>query len=141
MKWFLYYFFKSICWEGNQHLENTQQIVPAQGQRPGNHLWLAQTTIAEYVNRVILDVFVLGHFGIASSSRLRNVPPLSTFFIPDFVSQQNELCSVPSTRPGLSYFLLLLRFFAPSGMSFCFLLCQVSKDSRSLWPCTMSFSL
>lgn len=70
----IFFFFKSICYEGNPQLENTQQIVRAQGQRPGNHLWLAQTTIAKYVNRGILDVFVLGHFGIASSSRLRRCP-------------------------------------------------------------------
>lgn len=70
-----------------------------------------------------------------------SLPSLPSFLIPGFVSQQNELYCVPSACPGLSYSRLLPRFCAPSGMSFCFLLCQVSKDSWFLWPCAMSFAL
>lgn len=40
--------------------------------------------------------------------------------------------------PGFPTFLPLLKFFAPSGMSFCLLLCQISKYYWSLRPCAKS---
>lgn len=64
---------------------------------------------------------------------------LLTLLLSSLRASEDKLCSVPSTCPRLSHFLASFKFFAQSGISFCFILCQISKYYWSLRPCLKSF--
>lgn len=86
-----------------------------------------------------LDVLVRIAFSSSIHTRFR-VRSLSCLFFHSMPQPMNfALFQVHAS--GFPTFLLLLKFFAPSGMSFCLLLCQISKYYCAKYFFSMKSSL
>lgn len=83
-------------------------------------------------------------FGLPHHLEFTNTPIttsfLNTFLSPHSMPQQVNFSLFQVHAPGFPTFLLLLKFFPPSGMPFCLFPCQISKYYWFLRPCARFFS-